>query len=209
MNEQTILSREQANLHHEIVSLYGLSPDDITFFTNDPKPFLSYEATCIMCNLLTDLRSITIEPIETHFADSLSLKCTIIDGEGRTRSAVGVANTSETINEHPMSPQQIYQTASARAIRNTLRTAGIDLIKLHLSRQPTEPQFSGPAKSNFASLLAQAHALGAETGLITSQVAWSQILQNRYNRQSSNLLSEEELADFVAFLRTLTARKAA
>jgi hypothetical protein len=201
---QKILSAEQSALVAELTTAYGIEPEDIIFFGNDPKPFLTYEATCALCNQLTNMHDISIEPQPSGFVDSLAYRCTLTLSDGRTRSAVGVANIKETADEKPMSEQQLVQVASSRAIRNALKTAGIDLLKLHLQFVRGEVD-SLNFKSNYASLIAQAHILGKEAGLINGddKFAWYRLIENRYGQLSSNSLSETELADFVAVLKTL------
>ena len=50
-----------------------------------------------------------------------------------------------------------------------------------------------------------AHVLGEETGLIVgkNKIAWRTVLLKRYGVGSSDNLSEDQLADFTAFLNTL------
>ncbi|HQU84837.1 MAG TPA: hypothetical protein PKY59_16990 [Pyrinomonadaceae bacterium] len=200
---QKVLTSEQTNLVSELTSTYGIEPEDILFFGNDPKPFLTYEATCVLCNSLTMLNSIDIESVNSNFRDSYVFRCTLLTNDGRTRSAVGVVNANEVVDGKPLSEQQITQLGSSRAIRNALKTAGIDLMRLH--NEAIKGDSSNlPFKSSYASLLGQAHALGSEAQLIQgdNKAAWYAILQNRYGVSSSNQLNEEQLADFVAFLKT-------
>lgn len=209
MNEATqkqqILNGEQLALVSDLTQIYGIEPEEIIFFQNDAKPFFFYEATCILVNKLTETQDITIEPMESHLPDSLTLRCTLLTGDGLTRSAVGVANFNETIDGAKMSEQQIFGLASSRAIRNALRTAGIDLMKLHNLVQNGAHDLPFKPKSNYASLLGQAHQLGKDAGLINGddKTGWYRLLRNRYNASHSNELSEERLADFVAILKTL------
>jgi hypothetical protein len=209
--QQRLLSLAQKDLVNELVATYGIEPEDITFFPDEARPFLSYEATCVLANTLTDIKGINIEPIEGTFIDSLSLKCTLTFADGRTRSAVGVANVSEQVAGNVMNSLQLYQTASSRAIRNALRTAAIDLIKLHEQVRTGSGSDRVPEKSNRNSLLSQVHALGEEAGLIVrytdgpDKTAWRAFLQKRYVVASATLLTEEALADLAAVLRTITA----
>lgn len=200
---QKILSAEQSALVAELTMTYGIEPEDIIFFGTDPKPFLTYEATCALCNQLTMLDNIEIEPVASAFQDSLVFRCTLTLHDGRTRSAVGVVNINETVDGQPMSEQQVTQLASSRAIRNALKTAGIDLLKLH--QQLLRDDDTLPFKSNVASLIAQSHILGREAGLIMDddKTAWYRLLRNRYGKSASNELTEDQLADFVAVLKTL------
>lgn len=204
---QVILSDQQKRLVAELVETYGIDAEEVIFFAGDPKPFLTYEATCVIANQLIDLPNIDIEPLETSFVDSLSLKCIVTLPNGWTRSNVGVVNMHETIDGRLMSSQQLYQAASSRAIRNALRTAGIDLIKLHTSRGSDDTtEYTGPDRSSRANLLAQVHVLGTEAGLIgerNDRTAWKSFLFNRYGVESSAVLSEPALADLAAALKTL------
>lgn len=198
-----ILSSEQALLVSELTMTYGIEPEEILFFGNDTKPFLTYEATCVLCNSLTMLNSIDIEPVNSNFRDSYLFRCNLLLNDGRTRSAVGVVNANETVDGQPLSEQQITQLGSSRAIRNALKTAGIDLMKLHYAAvKGDSPNI--PFKSNFATLLAQVHALGTEVGLICGddKSAWYAFIRNRYGVESSSKLTEDQLADFAACLKS-------
>lgn len=195
----------QLELVSQLVQCYGIEPTEITFFPGDPKPFIGYEATCVMCNaLVPEMQEISIDPVAGFASDSLALKCTLRFTDGRIRSATGVANTSEPgEGGEVLSGQQVHQLASSRAIRNALRTAGIDLIKLHQS-PGNVAEFTGPSNRN--SLLAQAHALGTEVGYIApnhEKSAWRRFLQHRYGVTSSQTLSEDMLADLIAVLRSI------
>ncbi len=207
-SKQQLLSASQASLVADLAGRYGIDPSEITFFTDDPKPFLGYEATCVMLGRLRpDLVSIDIEPIETSFVDSLSLRCSLTFADGRHRSAVGVVNVAEQLDGKPMSSQQLYQAASGRAIRNALRTAGIDIVKLHAESVDDPKEVSSP-KTERAALLAQVHALGKEVGLISAETGkehWSSFLMHRYGVASSSQLGTELLADLAATLRTLNS----
>lgn len=206
MNNQPIkvLTADQSALVAELTMTYNIEPEEIMFFVNDPKPFLSYEATCALCNQLTNMQDITIEPQHSFFADSLTYRCTLTLSDGRTRSAVGVVNIKETVDGKDLTEQQISQLASSRAIRNALKTAGIDLFKLHKEMINGEVE-TLPFKSPFAKLIAQAHILGTEAGLIngTDKTAWYRLIFNRYGLESSKQMTEDQLADFVAILKTL------
>lgn len=209
-NQQQILNADQSELIGELTERYGLEPEDIVFFSGDPKPFFTYEATCTLCNQLTDTRDINIEPIKSLCTDSISLRCTLTLADGRTRSAVGVANLMETLEGDKMSEQQTYLLASSRAIRAALRTAGIDLLKLHFSTTNNQLPPSN-VKSHFATLIAQVHILGKHAGLIVGddKAAWRRVIWNRYQKLHSNELSTDQLADFAAVLSTLVPQKLA
>lgn len=202
---QKILNTEQKHLVAELCSAYGISPEEIIFFTDDSTPLFSYEATCVLCNRLTELKGIDLEPVNNGFVDSLSYRCTLTLPDGSTRSAVGVANVNETQDNVRLSGAQLTALASGRAIRNTLRVAAIDLLKLHARLNKDAIVFSGLPRSNFENLVRQAHALGIEAGQIIGRdkSPYHAIMQNRYGKTHTNELTEAELADFVAVLKTL------
>ncbi len=206
MSEQIkILNFEQSALVAELTETYGIEQGEIIFFSGDPKPFFTYEATCALCNQLIELHDITIETVQNFFTDSLALKCTLTMAGGITRGAVGVANLNETIDGAKMTEQQTYLLASSRAIRNALRTAGIDLLKLHRLAKNGGEIVDSKMTSNYVSLIRAAHQLGTDAFLIDgdNKRAWYGQLKARYGVNSSNELSEANLADFVAFLKTL------
>jgi len=201
---QKILNAEQSALVAELSMTYGIEPEEIIFFDNESTPFLTYEANWVLCNHLTSLIHIGVEPVPSAFTDSVSVKCSIIFKNGNERSAVGVANIAEKINERDISQQQAINLASSRALRSVLRASGIDLIKLHHQSIKGEV-LDFQVKSNYNALLGQAHRLGTEAELIIGddKSAWYRLLKNRYGVQRSNELSEDQLADFVAILKTL------
>lgn len=202
------LTAEQAALVGEITGLFDVQPEELVFFGDDPRPLIGYEATCVIANqLVPDLSGIIIEPVQSVAADSVSLLCTLKFADGKMRGAVGVANSGEPGDGgEVMSEQQLQQLASSRAIRNALRVAGIDLVRL-LRSSRNVAEFSGPAKqrSNRDNLLAQAHAIGAEVGYIrdNDKILWRRVLNNRYGVASSSDLSDPQLADLVALLRSI------
>lgn len=203
--QQKILNHEQTALVAELCETYGIEPDDIIFFSGDERPFLRYEAACVLSNRLVDLQNIELEPVPSIYEDSLSLKCNLTTSDGHVRSAVGVANVNEQFDGAKLSDQQLYQLASARAIRNALKTAGIDLIRLHYQSKSEKRSQPAPLRSNTASLLAQAHILGQKAYLICGddKSLWYRVLHNRYGVERSSDLSDTQLADLVAFLRSL------
>jgi hypothetical protein len=196
-------THQQSQLVSELTERYKISAEDITFFPGDPKPFIGYEATCVMCNdLVPGLTEISIDHT-LSFTDAITLKCTLKFSDGRIRSAVGVANHAEPgEGGEELSQQQLHQLASSRAIRNVLRTAGIDLLKLHSN--PTAPtQFTGP--TNRENLIRQAHALGEENGYINGpdKGLWRRLLFNRYKVDTSAVLSDSQLADLCSLLQAV------
>lgn len=194
----------QLELVSDLVQAYGIEPAEITFFPGDTKPFIGYEATCVMANtLVPDLQEISIDEVTPHGVDSFARKCLLRFADGRVRSATGVANCREPgEGGEVMSPQQIERLASSRAIRNALRTAGIDLIKIHQNPGKVH-QFTG--KSHRQSLLAQAHLLGEEVGYIVGddKSVWSKILMHLYGVSSSAQLSDDLLSDFIGVLNSV------
>lgn len=207
MKNQNILTAEQARLIDELVNSYNIEPDDVKWFVGETRPFIGYEATAVIANhLVPALRGIGIENIEGHFPDSVGYRCTLTFDTGHIRSAVGIANINETDSgDKKLSEQQVYYLASSRALRNALRMAGIDLIKLHNAKKFGQPEYSGPhsaTTSNYDNLVKQAHALGEETGFIKQgdKSSWRTFLKNRYDVVSVNNLNEELLADLVAVL---------
>lgn len=207
--KQTILSDEQKQLIAELVDTYGIEPSDVVFFAGEEKPFLGYEASCVIANQLLEIQDIDISPIETSFVDSISLKCTLGLPRGHFRSSVGVANINETIDGDRMSQQQLFSLASGRAIRAALRTAGIDLITLHQSRgsdTTATVEFTGNARDLRSNRLAEVHLLGEEAGLIDRRTgdrsAWRTFLFRRYGIDSSGHLTDANLADLAAVLKT-------
>lgn len=205
---QHLLNDRQSELVQQLVDDYGISPDEITFFAGEPDPTLGYEASCVMCNFLApEIIQIDVNPIESPFVDSLAVRCSLADEHGRSRSAVGVVNASERIGDEVMNPQQRYQAATSRAIRNALRVAGIDLLKRHAQRRSGLPVDAVPGKSNRRKLVAQAHALGVEAGFIINDTkdGWRRMLWHRYGVDSSAHLGEHQLADLVAALRGILA----
>lgn len=219
MNQkQNNLTETQEVFASELSMTYGIDREDILFFGNDPKPFLSYEATCVLCNQLTCLKGIQIEPVASPFQDSFTIRCTLTLENGDKREAFGVTNKNELVEGKQMSESQIFQSASSKAIRNALKAAGIDLIRLHNQMKNGENLFDFyPANNSYNSLLRQAHKLGEEAELIVYDPAskthhkagWYRLIKNRYAKNHSNELTEVELADFVAVLKTLVPQQQA
>jgi hypothetical protein len=214
-NQQKILNGEQTKLVVELTQDYGIKPEDIIFFTDSPEPFFSYEANCYLLNQLTDVVGIELQPVPSIAGDSISSRCELTFPGGKTRSGIGVANLAETLDGATMSEEQTRWLSESRAIRTAVRTAGIDFVKLHREVRQGEQQ-SGTVKSTRATLLAQAHKLGRDMGFIfdedgkTNKSLWRRLITNRYSVDSCEDLSDEYLADFVAFLNSMRPiRKAA
>src|SRR5690606_31046751 len=123
---------DQESFVDELVAAYGIDRSDVTFFPNDPEPFLGYEAQTALANRLADIRDIdsSVEPATKP--DSITIKVRLELENGRTRSGIGVVNINEPGPDgKSMSHQQLIYTATSRAMRSALRTAGYDLIKMH------------------------------------------------------------------------------
>jgi len=204
MNEpRKVLSAEQTALVTELVEAYDIEPESVLFYDDSTKPFLMYEASAILANFLAKISSIEIEPIPPVSEDAISVRCALTLSNSLYRSAVGAANTAERINDNEASYAQLYNLAASRALRNALKAAGIDLIKRHFAAKAGTDGLELKVKSNYKSLLDQAHAIGAEKGLIKGpdKSLWYHELWSRYKVAHSNQLTEEQLADFVAFLK--------
>lgn len=195
---------QQQALADELVAKYEIEYKDILFFGDDPEPFLTYEANSMLCNHLANISAIDVEPVPAVSEDSVSVRCTLTIHNGYVRSAVGVTNVNEKINGAEPSSQQIYNLAASRAMRSALRSAGIKLINRHREAMGKTDELSLKIQSNSDSLLRQAHALGAEKGLIigANKTLWYHELWTRYRVNSSKNLTEEQLADFVAYLNS-------
>ena len=212
LNETTKkLTPEQAAIVNEITARFDVDAAEIVFFGTEPRPLIGYEATCVMANaLVPDLQALIIEPVQSVTTDSVSMLCTIKLADGRSRAAVGVANVLETADDDQMSEQQLQHLASSRAVRNTLRVAGIDLLRLMRTSsvgRTGDAEFSGPPqqRSNRDNLLAHTHILGQELGYIRGddKTLWRQLLNNRYGVESSIELSDPQLSDFAALLSSI------
>lgn len=215
-NQQKLLSGEQTALVVELTQDYGIKPEDIIFFSNSPEPFFSYNANCYLLNQLTDVVAIELSPVPSIGGDSISTGCKLTFPGGKIRSGIGIANLSETLDGETMSEEQTRWLSESRAIRTAVRTAGIDFVKLHREARTGIKQPS-QVRSNRSTLLAQAHKLGTDMGFIfknedgsTNKKLWRQFIYNRYSVNSCEDLSDEWLADFVAFMNTIRPiRKAA
>lgn len=217
-----LLTPDQYKIVNQISSRFNIPAEEIRFFSDEKDPFISYEGCCVLINhLCPEISGIDLIPVEAFSSNSLAMKCSLIFTDGRIRSAVGIVNFDEMIDGTLMSNQQLNQTASGRALRNALRTAGIDLIKLlnndtkiddahpeqskskyHISFCSTEPGEDSLRQS----LLAQAHVLGSKVGLISKtsgKVGWQSYLTALYGVDSCEHLSNEQLSDLIAHLRAV------
>jgi hypothetical protein len=211
---QTILSGQQANLVAELCSTYGIEPDDVVFFTGDPNPLFGYEASCVLLNRLTDIVDRELEPVPPISSDSVARRCRLVFPDGSS-SFIGVANIGEKDDkEQELTTSQLEWLADSRAIRGAIRAKGLNLLKLHNAAKYGEQTVNAkPVKSNRVTLLAQVHTLGNEAGLIKQgpgeafdKSLWYQTLDARYDVGNSNDLSDEQLADFAAYLNSRVQR---
>lgn len=225
-------TREQNELIAEFSAAYGLQPEQIRFYTGDPRPFFDRDATAVLIHRLTGAVGIEDDLVPPPCAGSIAVKYRITFEDGSFAGATGVANMNELLDGEPMSPEQVQSLATSRASRGALRNKGIDLVRLHYRLKEAcnnpavarfDPEFSGPARTQHEANLREAHALGYETGLIfddhvedgndrkkvTNKDSWYRVLGVRYGVQASSDLNETQLADFVAFLRSQLPNKAA
>jgi hypothetical protein len=204
MNEPVkTLTNQQLSIVQDLTARYGIEAEDIIFFNDEAKPTLTYRGNCALCNQLLNPRDIDIYPITSVSPDSISLKCTIIWDETKTRHGVGVVNRSETSDGKPLTDSQIYELASSRAIRNALKNSDVDLFKLHQQSNGEILEFK--VKSSKATLIARVHILAKEALLIQGDNKSAYFLQlyKRYRVNHSSELSEQQLEDFAAFLNSL------
>lgn len=226
MNKQNY-TKEQNELIAEYSAAYGLEPGQIIFFEGDPEPFFDRDATAVLLHSLCDVAGIEDTPVESFFPDVVSVHYKVTFTDGTFAGSTGKAHINELLDGQPMTLDQLNSLATSRAARSALRNKGIKLARLHEASKgghSNVAQFSGPPISNEAKLLREVHALGYETSYIvdswfeeadgrrkfTDKAAWKRLLNNRYGVDRSSDLSEDQLADFAAFLRTmLPVQKAA
>lgn len=219
MNNERVTqpSKDQAALVAEFSTTYGIDPEQIIFFTNEAKPFFDHEANAIISRRIGDVLGIESEPIASVYENSVSVQCKLTFKDGRFASAVGIANLDESINGEAMSPEQVLRLAKSRAFRNALVDAGVDLVKLHYVATGKVAELAGRQPKTLRNrLLAEAHMLGKQTGYIVisqyqgdlgpvpfpDKTGWKRMLLSRYGVESSGVMSDELLADLVAFLKT-------
>lgn len=196
---------EQMQLVSEFTQDYGIAPEQIVFFGDDPKPLFDVEAGAVLARELAGVQGIAVGLTESHAQDTITMECGLTF-EGYFASATGSANVNEEADGQPMSRQRIERLASSRAMRSALIFAGKDLVKLHRQRRTGVLQFTGPDKSNRERLLGRAHALGKEVGLVYDngeKHLWRAMLSKRYGVDSSAVLADEKLEDLCAFLSSL------
>jgi len=215
--KQEILNAEQSRLVAELSALYGIDPDQVIFFTGDPQPFFEHEAAAVLVRYLAGARGIKNMSVESKFPDTIAMYVEIAFEDGFTSGAEGYANVNELLNGQKMTEDQLRRMATGRAMRTVLVDAGVNLLKLHHKAMHRAVD-DAPERSNRSRLIARAHALGSEMGLIVNtgegidKTLWQGTLTARYGVTNSNELGDDLLADFVAFLNTLapqTRQKAA
>lgn len=216
-------TQEQHALIAELAATYGLEPDQIIFFGDDPKPLFDREATAILIHRLTDAVGIEDDLVPAPVGDAIAVKYRVTFADGSSAASTGMANMAEMLNGEIMSQEQLKSLATSRASRSALTNKGIDLLKLHNQAAHGKNVATLPVKSTRAKLIAQAHLLGQEAGMIVGvktvngpnqedKSLWQGCLRGRYGVSNSNELSDELLSDFVAFLNSLvpqTRQKAA
>lgn len=203
--KDTRYTPEQMQLVSEFTQDYGINPDQMTFFGDDPRPTFDAEAAAHLARTLAGAKGIAIGPAAVNFPDTMRMECGLTV-DGFFSSGTGSAHVKERIDGTEMTIPQLERLASSRAIRSALVYAGIDLLKLHRQRRSGVVEFTGPAKTNRERLLSRVHALGQEVGLISSQgnkSLWQAALNNRYGVDSSSQLKDEGLEDLAAFLSSL------
>jgi hypothetical protein len=210
-NENTTYTREQHALIAELAATYGLEPDQIVFFGDDPEPLFDREACAVLIFRLTEASGIDDSLVQSPFPDAIAVHYMITFKDGTFAGSDGAANLNETADGKALTPEQIKSLATGRACRSALRNKGINLLKLHFAAKAkangnvATPQFSGPPRSERETLLRQVHALGTEAGLIDgdNKTGWYNLLAVRYNVAGSNELTDYLLKDLAAHLNTL------
>jgi hypothetical protein len=202
--KDTRYTPEQMQLVSEFTQDYGINPDQMTFFGDDPRPTFDAEAGAHLARSLAKAQGIAIGLVQSTLPNTITMECGLTI-DGFFSSSVGSANLSEKKDDEEMSVQQIERLAASRALRSALVMAGIDLLKLHRQKRSGVVQFTGPDKTNRERLYARVHILGKEAGLISDsgKGPWRNTLTRLYGVDSTKLLNEEQLEDFAAFLSSL------
>lgn len=222
MNDtQKTYTHEQHQLIAELSATYGLQPEQITFFDDDPEPFFDRDATAVLIQRLCEPVGIDDDLVNAPSPDTVAVKYSIEFKDGTYARSTRMANLGEV-----QTVDQAISLATARAARSALRNRGISLIKLHTrvstgsgsDRGINTVQFSGPPRGEYETLLREAHALGRDAGFILRDTqgvegqdkrAWYNVLSHRYHVGASSALNLDQLRDFVAFLRSQLPSKAA
>lgn len=218
--QQNIYTKEQHQLIAEFAATYGLEPEQIRFYSNDPQPFFDRDATAVLIHKLTTAVGIEDDLVPPPSADAIAVKYRITFEDGTFASSTGIANLSETDGDNnPLTPEQLQSLATSRASRSALRNKGLDLVKLHAAtkRGPSGIEFSGPPQTERQRLLREVHASGYGCGYIfdtwggdhgdrqkyVDKSGWRRILATRYNGvEASSDLTDLQLKDLASFLRS-------
>lgn len=202
--KQELLSKEQHVLVAEFAFYYGIEPEQITFFTGDPKPFFDHEASAVLVRALADALGVENEPCTSIYEDAIAIKNRITFRDGSFSSDVGIANLNETVNGKKLTREQVKRLATSRATRGSLVNAGIDLLVLH-NRAMNRGEEEIKIKSNRTRLLASSHIDGKAACLIVGddKSMWYRLLKARYGVDHSNDLSDERLKEWAAFVSSL------
>jgi len=203
-------TKEQNLLIAEICAAYGLEPDQIIFYNDDPRPSFDREATAKLIHALTDAVAIEDDIVPSHLEDTICVKYRVTFADGTSSASTGAAALNAKKDGEPMSREEIQSLATSRASRSALTNRGIDLLKLHNQRMSKNVS-DMPGKSTRARLIARAHLLGAEAGLIVGddKTAWQATLYEKFNVINSNELDDDKLAEFVAILEPMAHKQAA
>ena len=203
--KDTRYTQEQMQLVSEFTQDYGINPDQMTFFGDDPRPTFDAEAGAHLARVLANATGVAIGPAAIELKDTIRMECGLTFDKFFS-SGTGSAHVKEQVGGEEMSLPQLERLASSRAMRSALVYAGIDLLKLHRQKRSGVIQFSGPEKSNRDRLLAKVHILGKEVGLISedgSKLGWKMSLRRMYGVDSSAGLQDPQLEDFAAWLNSL------
>lgn len=219
---ETTYTKEQHELIADLCTTYGIEPDQIVFFENDPEPIFDREATSVLLHRLTDVAGIEDDPLPPPAPDSVAAKYRVTFKDGTFAGSSGVANLAEKIGKETVTPEQARSLAIGRAARSALKNKGLNLLKLHHQRKSgnvSPIEFSGQPRSERENLLRQVHALGYETGYIfntqlddgkhINKAGWNSVIGLRYGVEGSDKLTDDELRDFAAFLRSQLPQKSA
>lgn len=214
MDNDKTYTREQLDFINEYCTTYGLFPDQIVFFGDDPKPLFDREATSVLLHRLTDCIGIEDDVVPSVFDDTITIKYRVTFKDGSFASSTGVANFGELKNGEAMSAEEIKSLATSRAARSALTNKGIDLIRLHERRKSADDAIDSVSQRSAFKLerdllLGSVHILGKEKGLITywSNREWRRSLNDLFDVESSRDLSDVQLKGFQAYLKTLPDAK--
>lgn len=203
-------TKEQASLAAELAATYDIDPDDIVFYGPAVPPTFGFEAGCILTNRLAEPQSLSFHPVASVLGDAASFNCRLVTRDGLVREMVGTAFVGECDRDgEQLSPSQLEMLAQNRALRGTLRVAGIDLLRLHHLRSAKPLAAADPKpRDPRVTLLAEVHALAEELGLIegSDESGYRGILKARYGETTASKLTNAELGDLAAFFRLVRSQ---